>query len=148
MLGQRTGMELVKEETGEAMIAKVLDKDGDSKYTPEWSDEFTGRMKDLIGKQWEFSPKEGCPGWYVAKGLPDQNEEDFFNFHESWLEFEKREEYELEDLRVRTTIEWPDGSRTSKVVNWSDREAVRGWARVARAALVSGGITFCKKEEN
>jgi len=57
-------------------------------------------------------------------------------------------EYELEDLRVRTTVRWKDGSETSKVINWSDREAVRGWARVARAALVNGGKTICEKEEN
>jgi hypothetical protein len=59
----------------------------------------------------------------------------------------ERKEYALEDLWVRTTVRWADGSETSKRINWSDRESVRGWARVARAALVSGGITICKKEE-
>jgi len=57
------------------------------------------------------------------------------------------EDYELEDLNVRTTIEWPDGSSSTRIVNWSDRDAVRGFARVARAALVHGGTVITVREE-
>jgi len=63
-------------------------------------------------------------------------------------EFLDNQNYVLEDLMVRTTVRWKDGSETSKIINWSDRESVRGWARVARAALVAGGTTICQKEEN
>lgn len=59
----------------------------------------------------------------------------------------ERKEYELEDLWVRTTVRWKDGSETSKVINWSDRESVRGWARVARAALINGAKVITERSE-
>lgn len=43
------------------------------------------------------------------------------------------------DRPIRTTINWPHGESTTRIIDWSDRKAVHRFGHMANQALRLGG---------
>lgn len=50
----------------------------------------------------------------------------------------------LFETPVRTTVSWPSGETTTRVIDWADRQSVRKFGALANRALGAGGASRCE----
>ena len=49
---------------------------------------------------------------------------------------------------VKTTVLWPDGQSSQRIVDWNNRQQAANFSRIARAALDKGAEVRTKRVSN